>query len=385
MSLQKISNTQKKSISKYSRYLYELRKITTNLKDVLETDFTGVNISSVEKSLDILKEFYVKCSVMLDQFCILLKSIPEMTVEEAEFDSVLYDSPIVNCFKNSEEWTDLYKQVKCIMGTVNKQKTALLKLQLIPKQIGEQNNSLPVISQRHITALKDALFNLKTVGSHVGNLLNQYRGVLKHPDILGMKSALHPVLQSMHELYFCVLETQTMIKKLENSEDTVMDEDLSDVVVNQSEDLMATLLLIIQSVYKKHLPQGHGSAEILSAIDDIIEKDQVEKEIEESKELLEDKHFKEHLQDKLSADAKMLQLESVISKCQKLLRSYVQYVNTNNSTIMGTEAIMRMTLVLEQAILFVQYFVTQKVAVHRVTCKMLSVLLKIFSDLAAKG
>lgn len=383
---QKITNSQKKSISKYSRRLCDLRTLVTNLMNALDVD-TDTNISTIKEKIDILTECYANISIQLDQFSVLLKSCPEkeLTAEfEAEFDSVLSNSPITRCYKNSDEWRELYSKVKSMITIVNKQRTALLKLiNSMPKQIGQGIAEAPVVSQSHIDVTNDAKANLEKIQDVTDKILDDYKFKLKYTIVRDFEPR-HPILRCMANLSKYVNETIIQFEKVEEPIDIVMVEDTNNQIIDQTEDLIATMLLIVQSIYKKHLPQEKSTdnTDVLNAIDEIIDE---EKEKEESKEILEDKHLKELLQEKLSSDSKMLQLDLVINKLRTILINYVQYIAVNTNVDEVKNVLMRLVPILEQTVLFVQYFVTQKVAVHRVSCKMLSVLLKIFSDLATKG
>lgn len=312
----------------------------------------------------------------------LLKSLPEQGIShdyEPHFDAVLSDSKIVRCYKNSDEWKDLNKRVNGLITSVNKQKTALHKLtNASPKKLGYNKNDL-VTSQGHIDVVKDAKANIERMVDTINDILNEYQ--FKFNTLITDFEAKHPILRSMNDLSTNLKDAVKQIEELDENKDVAMAISKEDLV-NQTEDLVATMLLIIQSVYKKHLPQENENSDVINAIDEIILSGE---KSEEPKDILEDKHLKELLQEKLTSDTKMLQLDSLSNKLTYLLTNYVEYLATNKNVEEIRSVVMRLVPILEQTVLFVQYFVTQKVAVHRVSCKMLSVLLKIFSDLATKG
>lgn len=378
---QKLTNSQKKSISKYSRQLCDLRTLVTNLTNAIDVD-KDANIATLNKKLDILVECYANTSILLNQFSVVLKACPENELgEEPNFDSVLSNSPIVKCYKNSDEWKELYGEIKSMITIVIKQKTTLNKvLSCMPKQIGK-NLNIPQVSQSHVDVTNEAVSILETMKNDIDGILKDYQFKLKievDKDFIPR----HPVLKSIENLSKYLKDTINNLKELDVVCDVSMEDD-TDELTNQTEDLIATMLLVIQSIYKKHLPQdkSNDNIDVLNAIDEIIDES---KEKDEPKEILEDKHLKELLQENLSIDSKMLQLETLIDKLNELLVNYVQHISTNrNSEVRNV--VVRLVPILEQTLLFVQYFVTQKVAVHRVSCKMLSVLLKIFTDLATKG
>ncbi|CAH0590186.1 unnamed protein product [Chrysodeixis includens] len=381
--LLKLTNTQKKSISKYSRYLCDLRSLTTNVVNVLEVNNTDTNISTVNSRLDLLTECFAKSSIVLEQFNVVLKSCPERGINaetEPDFDSVLSDSKIVRCYKDSDEWKDLNKRVNGILSKVNKQKNALHKVsKTMPKEFHPDDIKVPVMSQAHIDVANDCKTSLESMVRDIDNLLLDYQ--FKFKSSVYDLTPQHPLLKSIVNLSSYLKETLNELENLEKNDDVSMDGVTTDKLIDQSEDLIATMLLIIQSVYKQHLPPDFSeNAKLIKDIDEIIKSDK-----EETKDIIEDKHLKEHLQDKLSSDSRLLQLESLINKTKMLYTNYGQYLANGQDVSEVKSVVMRLVPILEQTVLFVQYFVSQKVAVHRVSCKMLSVLLKIFSDLAQKG
>lgn len=383
---QKLTNTQKKSIAKYSRLLCDLRNVSTNLTNILDIEGDASNISTLSKKLDILTDCYANISILLEQFNIVLKSCPEKDITsnfEPDFDSVLSDSKIVHCYKNSDEWKDLKKKINLIINIVNKQKSSINKITSKMPKVISGGVPFSAISQTHIDVVENSIHNLKNIVKDVDIIIDSYDFKFKDTTINYVSQ--HPLLRSIVSLSKYIKKTLIdLTNPILNTTNNANKNISGTEIITQCEDLVATMLLIIQSIYKSHLPQNNNeNSEVLNAIDEIIDSG---KTPEESKDILEDKHLKELLQDKLSNDSKMLQLDALIIKTSTISTSYTQYLTNSGEDISEVKnAVTRSIPILEQTILFVQYIVSQKVAVHRVSCKMLSVLLKIFLDLASKG
>lgn len=351
--------------------------------NALEIEGADSNICTVQQKFDILTECYANAGIVLDQFSLLLKSCPEKGIGadfEPDFDAVISDSKIVRCYKNTDEWKDLNKEIKTLISDIAKQKNALQKsASSMPQKIGF-NKDLPFISQTHIDTVEDSRSDLELIVADVDRIISEYQ--VKFKTLITDYEPKHPLLRSIAELSEYLKDNMKEMEKLDENNDVSM-EVSSEELIGKTEDLIATMLLVVQSVYKKHLTQENENLEVFNAIDDFI--NDGENGPEESKDILEDKHLKELLHDKITSDTRTLQLDTIVSKTRDLLSNYVQYLAKGNDTEVVRSVIMRLVPILEQTVLFVQYFVTQKVAVHRVSCKMLSILLKIFSDLAAKG
>lgn len=387
---QKMMNSQKRNISKYSRYLCDIRVLTSKL--LLELDVNesaNDNNASIKQRRDILFETYCNAAILLEQFIVLLKSCPEkgMSLQnEPAFDSVLSDSPIVNCYRNTEEWKHLYDKTKKILAVVNKQKTSLLKLNdLLPRVLGKNKVQITTISQNERDVTIEANDQLQFIKNEINCLINEYQFKLKSNNEDGFVQQ-HPIFRSIVILSQYIEKATYKLDELIKVTFEPMNEDDKDPMsdfVEQSEDLIATMLLIIQSLYKKHSNNSKYDENVLNAIDEIIDEDHVKEcEHEDSKEILEENHLKEMLQENLSSDVKMLQFDVLLEKIRKVIEVYTEKIGR---TTAAKDIVVRVIPILEQLVLFVQYFITQQVAVHRVTCKMLSVLLKIFTDFSTKG
>ncbi|CAG4947470.1 unnamed protein product [Colias eurytheme] len=387
--LMKLTNKQKKTIAKYSRYICDLRSVATSITNVLELDDL-VNVFTLNDKIEVLSDCYGNASILLDQFSIVLKSLPQKGLNancEPEFDRLLSNSLLPHCYSDSDEWKELYKKIKAIINLVDKQRTALNKLtNAVPKFLGIYDQ-IPMVSQVHVDTVNDGVITLGILKEKVKAILEEYNFEFKY-NVTEQGKSHHPILCCLEDLENYLNSTMQKIRKIDKTIDVALEENTKEGLFRQTEHIVANMLLIIQSLYKKHLPveKSMDNVDVLDAIDEIIDEENKEnKDKEESKEILEDKHLKDLLQDKLSSDRKILQLEVLTSKLKTLVLDFIQYISAKKYIEDVKTVLMRLVPILEQTVLFIQYFVAQQVAVHRVSCKMLSVLLKIFSDLATKG
>ncbi|XP_050684574.1 midasin isoform X2 [Leptidea sinapis] len=384
--LMKLTGTQKKSIAKYTRYVTDLRIVTTSLTNALELNLENVNIVTLNEKLNILADCYSRVSITLDQFSIVLKSLPEKGFDtecEPTFDLALSNSLLPQCFNDNDEWRELYKQVKAVRTMVDKQKAAIFKLtNSTLKHVGNNIGEIPIVSQSHIDTVDDAFNCLEAVKEKINAILIEYNFDFKCK-IEDDQTCQHPLLRSLIDLDDYLSNTIDDLNKIDKVVEETMEDEKSRAIMNQAEDIVANMLLIIQSVYKKHLKsdQSNDCMNVINEIDEIIG-DNLK---DPSNEILEDGHLKELLQKQLAEDGKLLQLDFLIERLKSLLINYVDYISKRTNIEEVRLSLARIVPILEQILLFVQYFMSQKVAVHRVSCKMLSVLLKIFSDLATKG
>lgn len=376
---------QKNSISIYSRQLCDLRTIASNFTAALDIDKTEKQYSVLKEEILIMFDCFANFVIVLEQFYILLKSCPvqsDYSSFEPSFDSVLSNSPLVNCYKNSQEWIKLVDKVKSILAMVKKQKIALQKLKSPPLKVFGEINEVYTYSQEHLRLVQDAKDILLVIKSDLDTIFQEYKLNITYSEN-ERNCSDHPIIRSVVTLSDYIQQTMAKIDCLNTEVNTAMEVDDVDIVkeyAKKTEDAVATMLLILQSIYKNHLTTPKED-NVLDAIDELLDDGQST----QSNDVVDDGHLKELLQEKLSRDVKLLQLDSLINKTSSLLNTYIKYSHDAEVADSLKDLASRFFPLLEQTILFTQYFITQQVALHRVSCKMLAVLLKIFTDLSTKG
>ncbi|XP_071447069.1 midasin [Hetaerina americana] len=192
---------------------------------------------------------------------------------------------------------------------------------------------------------------------------------------------------------------------VENSSDPVITDSLVKKVSQfeeYSESLLKKVLLIFQAFYKKWYakdllkdPKCDSGATTMVAevqcnsveIQENTDKATEEEEMAKKDDILES-HLSKKINESLSSDVELLQLGDVTSTVEQLI-SQLAYLMDENSSSMQSQHCKRVLLsclpVLDQLSLLSQYVVTQLTISHRASAKLLSVLLDIFSDIAARG
>uniref|UniRef100_A0A6P7F5I1 Midasin-like n=1 Tax=Diabrotica virgifera virgifera TaxID=50390 RepID=A0A6P7F5I1_DIAVI len=129
------------------------------------------------------------------------------------------------------------------------------------------------------------------------------------------------------------------------------------------------------------------SKKILSTVTDLHKKYEAipkpKDEAEENEESIQEDHLTKYLVDNLSTDISQLNMQVILEEINQIA-SYIMGASLENIDKRKTLA-SQVCHVLDQAILLQRYFVTQQIAVYRVSCKMASVLLNVFIELASKG
>ncbi|XP_022106838.1 midasin-like isoform X2 [Acanthaster planci] len=157
---------------------------------------------------------------------------------------------------------------------------------------------------------------------------------------------------------------------------------------NRTESVLASVLLAVQGIVKSHRRTQAGSQppleETLSAERETTEEEEEDFDLQEG-------HLVKHLSTALGQDAVTLDVGRVSKVMGSLLLDLREMRDDCHSTRgiwefnACTALTLRLVPVLHQYLGLVAFTLNQTVACHRTTCKLLSVLLGIFSELAAKG
>ncbi|CAH2004334.1 unnamed protein product [Acanthoscelides obtectus] len=114
-----------------------------------------------------------------------------------------------------------------------------------------------------------------------------------------------------------------------------------------------------------------------------VEKVEKNKDTEDEPVELRDENLKKLLVENLVSDISSLEMKKILARTHKLAKIVL---STPPQYTEQVKKVANQSLpLLEQLTQFYQYFITQQVATYRVTCKMMSILLNIFIELASKG
>ncbi|XP_068082683.1 midasin [Anabrus simplex] len=169
---------------------------------------------------------------------------------------------------------------------------------------------------------------------------------------------------------------------------------------SKCEKLLKSVLIVIQNMYKKYTLLTEKSTDTKTSeteskgnVGDSHEEGQPDVEKsgdseDEDSDKIEDGHMKERIVESISTDLDMLNMKAINSQLQNLIHNLVSILDIHNTAKEGNickRLLLCCVPCLDQLVLLCQFFVTQQVAAYRVSCKMLSVLLSVFLDLAEKG
>lgn len=346
-----LAQEQKAKLIETTRYFYYIRSYITQL-----TDCSEVSDVIQTDTLKSINNLLTNTVIIMEQYKIVLISCPD----EPAFGSDLLDIPVVNTEnqimikqRNDPNWHKAFSEIKNIISLAQKVK------KLIEKVENKFPSSEIIIDEVEYLYIHDK-------NSIITELENITMKTKELQDLFGNNSVVNSMswLRNEMEININLLRHEYCDDK--DSEVTV------DKYKHDVEKLMEHILLIIQNVYKKYSAKKSSESQGTTPVEEI-----------ESSEQFADNHLKGLLVNNLFDDISALEMKSVFKKVKKM-NDQLYKMNTEDSKNSKT-LISTCIPLLEQVALMYQYFVTQQIGAYRVTCKLSSVLLNIFIELASKG
>ncbi|KAH8345472.1 hypothetical protein KR084_002113 [Drosophila pseudotakahashii] len=175
-----------------------------------------------------------------------------------------------------------------------------------------------------------------------------------------------PLAQPLIELLASLrVETTTEITS-ESTDLTNADTELANIA--------HSVLISLQKIYKHHAKPEKGQ-----------ENGETKEEDEESKEALHEQHLKKCLTGELTSDWQQLSLPRVLEKLSNVLLVLKHSDAENQDKLLCVRRAIGLLPILEQYQLLADYLLLQQLATHKVSAKMLSIVLTVFVEIGSKG
>lgn len=295
-----------------------------------------------------VKNLLKTATVVLTQLKIILNSCPTEEVLGNEIPEMPMPEENVT-FKHCEDWTKATHLITNTLSTVKKLNTFLLKCEnLMPYT--EYDLVIPdFVPLPDLAALKN---DLSIIQGNVESLQGILCENISTTSLEYLKKYIEKVLSQLDD----------------DDNDDLNETSVSPQEVSRKiEKLTENILVVIQNMYKKYTSN--------------VEEPKKSEEEEEESEEIQDEHLKKLLIENLSDDMATLDMKKILKNVHKISRLLFKASPKLHNL---RDIVARCVPFLEQILYLYQYFITQQVSAYRVTCKVTSILLNIFIELASK-
>lgn len=374
--------SQRESLSKTTIELHQLQQhidCINDLHTIITSDKQQLNFNVLMQKFGGIERALNRILAMVEQFELLMKCPP---ADEDDTFSTISSNNVAAFTKSSNK----YQQTKSTLSSVAQSAEKLLA---------------------HMQSNRNVMFHS---ASAIEKITNDYECIVK--EINDLCEAL-----KLNSCEYIVL-IQPLVQLLEDIEvtpsiDTVIDHNINDEnhsnqnMYNELANIVHQVLLSMQNIYKKYSVQKENLYEDGSTVDKVNETNKASEttvkpeennvviengnasDTEEADHLIEENHLKRKINEEMQSDLVTLNLPTILSKLSNII-TVLRYTSDEcqadlPNRIECIRKLVSIVPILEQYDLLCKYYLIQQFGAHKVTTKMLNVMLTVFIELGAKG
>lgn len=359
--------SQRKTLCKSIIELHDLQTSITNINDLNEALINGnvdIEFGQLSSQFGSIEKGLCKIVSVLEQYDLLLKCIPN---EEDDQFSVISSNNVAAFNKSSEKCQKIAAQFTQILAA-----TKVLLNQV------QHNKDLVFLNSNVVAGI---VTDYETIQKDLGNvstdlLINKCRDAM----VVGK-----PLVNLL--AYLKSINTDT--KQLPPNLDTKDIENYSFANIDSEiENIIHFILLSMQNIYKKYsvekevLYDASGKADGEQQAD----KSNDAENDDFTDDLLQPNHLKNKIHQEIEADLATMNLSKILEKLSNIIL-VIKHAGRHESTekIACARKLISIVPILEQFDLLCKYYLLQQFGAHKISAKMLSVMLTVFIELASKG
>jgi midasin len=336
----RLVQTQRRHLAKQIGAVAELRRCVRDLNDLNEMELTSESPTTFEQDYEKVSVIHNAFGVVrngLEQFLLLLKCAPSRFEENR---CVFEPQPESQLHLQS----DKFKAIKRVAEKILLEAT--LGLADIEQHKVDQKTFL---SATFVQGCEARVLELQTL---VGRLKEEFL----------IRDELYSVYGK--SIFFLDEFLMAIVEQIQPEEETET-EDLDAAQLDKElEATVQTMLVAMQSVYKVHT-----SDKVVESSEEIIDE-------------IEDQHLTVKIIGKMSDDLSKLNVKAVVQKISKFLALAVLQGRGKNEL---AGKLLNLRPLLAQYEMLCEYYLIQQVGGHKVSTKMLCIMLSVFVELGSKG
>ncbi|XP_055380261.1 midasin [Condylostylus longicornis] len=333
---------QRKLLSSSVNVFCQLKKSINNLNLLVyccqynNYDELKMNFLELESNLLNLKEFFRKIYIFIGEFKDLLETIPS----DANKLTMVFENQEV-LIQKSEKYENILNYSEKILQIT---KVSIAKLK-----------NLSTVEPLNYETIKELLENKKKCLKHILDLQSEFNKDYNYA----------PIKISLDKLQNSILELDNRNKVITQS---TLEIDVS-VISTELDNILHISLMAIQNLFKKYNLEDNFE-ELNKEKMNVIGESEIYKN-----------HLKEKLFKEMVVDFKEFNMKNICSKIENVFIA-VKHLNYKTEII---KKISSLIPILDQYLLLGCYYIFQQLGAHKVSTKMLYVMLSAFIELSSKG
>lgn len=355
-----LTQLQRQILGKSTIELQQLQqniKQISELREILSSDDKDLSFKTMTSKLTSIEQTLVRTLDMAEQYELLLDSVP--ADEDKTFTAIECDK--LSAFTKSSE-------------KHRKMKTALAAISQLSKGLLNRVQSTKECLFLNSNVMKKITVDFNRIVSELESL-KQTLQLNENNEYLPFAKSLVDLLHGIRVDNEC----DDMIVDQSGDENNSHEN-----ISNELENIVHHILIAIQNIFKKYSTQKPSEA---SANDDKNqEENDKNDDDDQDEETIQDNHLKLKITGEINIDWQTLGLSTVTSKLSKISKEmYHTNANQTSDRIECIRKLVSIVPMLEQFELLSKYYLIQQLGAHKVSTKLLSVMLIVFIELTAKG
>lgn len=361
--------SQRQTLAKSVKELGKLQESIASVNDLHESITTGqmmANFENLHQRVSAMRRGLQLILNVFEQYDLLLRCVPN---DEDEQLSVIASTNVAAFTKTSSK----FKQIRDLTSAIMQRAKALADE--VKKYDGR------------VFLTKNAVDELSKSYENIRMDIEQVRRVCELNE-----DGEHMILvRSLNDLM-----PEIQIKVVAMTTDCSDENDSYENIENELENIVHHVLLSMQNIYKKYSvePENLYVAPVavenrLAEANEPIENGEQEEVEEEDGGLIQPNHLKEKITHEIHTDLVMLNATTILDKLTKIV-TVIRYSRCadgidGSQRISCAQKLISIGPILEQYELLCKYYLIQQFGAHKISTKMLSVMLTVFIELGAKG
>lgn len=337
---------QRKLLATTTKNIYDNLHMLQQLKDLEdiktkspELDESYMNFSKFRDNYDALKTVVSRIRYVFEQLKIYFVNVPSQARREnlilADGNPIDSSSLVANC-------DNILMLAKSTLNSLISERSDFIHK--------ERLNHYKTCYNQLYSLIQDILKNLQTFN-------NEYLPIAK--PVLELSTYVNDTIQQTFE------------------ESTAFPECNFESMDNDLEAIIHAMLISLQKLYKKY-PSKNATTD---------EEDKLQtkrKSTEDNNDEIEDQHLKKKLYGALKDDWSVMDMEKINEQLMNILLT-IKLSEPSKEKIDCIQKLLSIQPLLEQYNLMAEYFLCQQLGAHKVSVKMLSIILTVFVEIGTKG
>lgn len=355
-----LTQSQRDTLGKFVNEMHELQKVIKNLNDLkMAHSDPKANFEEFELRFDFIQKSTSRIRNVFVEFDLLLQCVPSSDDKSL---TAIVSSNVVSFTKSSSE----FKQIRGLATSVINKSTSLSnELSKCNEIIFHSNEIISKISKKFNEIVEDIKCICDTA------TLNENDEALV-------------IVRPIQTLLSEINQKAMPLNKADTNENDIIFENID----NELENIVHNILLSMQNIYKKYSLQKESlyeAPEPAAETEKSKKNENEDENVDDENEMIQSNHLKQKITQEIKSDLVTLNVSNILKKLCHVIAAVRHADPGNDRRSLSIKRFTSIVPILEQYVLIGKFYLMQQLGAHKLSTKLLNVMLTVFIELTAKG